>query len=98
MWAARAIPAFDIARFSNPRRLTVPLTLYGIILIVFGILYIKKQNIYRRGIWLKTSIAIRLLSEENYKKYIKGLGVVFVIVGACLIVWEQAHRLGVFHG
>jgi hypothetical protein len=39
--------------------------------------------------WLKTSIAIRLLSEEGYRKYIKGLGVVFILAGCFLIAWEQ---------
>ncbi len=72
------------------------LTISGLILIVFGSIYLRRPTVYRRGLWLKTSIAIRLLSEEGYKRYIKGLGVLFVISGLCLIVWEQwlAHRFG----
>jgi len=65
------------------------LTYLGLVLIVFGALYMRRPTMYRRGLWLKTSIAIRLLSEENYKKYIKGLGVLFIVVGVGLIAWEQ---------
>jgi hypothetical protein len=65
------------------------LTISGLILIAFGITYLRRPTVYRRGLWLKTSIAIRLLSEDGYKRYMKGLGVLFVISGLCLIVWEQ---------
>ena len=65
------------------------LTLIGLVLIAFGILYLRRPTMYRRGIWLKTSLAIRFLSEEGYKTYIKVLGVVFIIAGISLVVWEQ---------
>jgi hypothetical protein len=61
----------------------------GLILIAFGVIYLRRPTVYRRGLWLKTSIAIRLLSEDGYKRYMKALGVLFVISGLCLIVWEQ---------
>jgi hypothetical protein len=70
-------------------------TLIGLMLVAFGVLYIRKPTIYRRGLWLKTSIAIRLLSEEQYKKYIKGLGFIYILAGVGLIIWEQIFvRLG----
>lgn len=65
------------------------LTIMGLILIAFGIIYLRRPTVYRRGIWLKTSIAVRLLSEDGYKRYMKGLGIVFVILGLCLIAWER---------
>jgi hypothetical protein len=65
------------------------LTLIGLVLIAFGVLYLKRPTIYRRSIWLRTSIAIRLLSEQAYKKYIKGLGVLYILAGSSLIAWEQ---------
>jgi hypothetical protein len=65
------------------------ITLVGIILVVFGLLYLRSPTMYRRGIWLKTSVAIRLLSEENYKKYMRILGAFFIVGGTCLIGWEQ---------
>jgi len=67
----------------------VQLTFIGIVLIAFGVLYLRQPTVYRRGVWLKTSIAVRLLSEEGYKRYIKGLGTLFVIVGVGLVCWEN---------
>jgi hypothetical protein len=58
----------------------------GLLLIVLGLVYIAKPTIFRRGIWLKTSIAVRTLSEENYIRYMRGLGAVIVLVGLGLIL------------
>jgi hypothetical protein len=66
------------------------LTLVGGILVAFGLLYLRKPAVYRRGVWMKTSLAIRYLSEEQYRRYIRGLGILFVAAGVGLIVWEQA--------
>lgn len=63
----------------------LPFLLFGLVFIAFGFLYLRQPTLYRRGIWMKTSIAIRLLSERNYIRYIRGLGVLFMILGACLI-------------
>jgi hypothetical protein len=58
----------------------------GLVLIAFGILYLLKPTVFRRGIWLRTSVAIRLMSEENYIKYMRVLGVVFIVAGVAFIV------------
>jgi hypothetical protein len=63
------------------------LVVLGIVLILFGALYIWKPTIFRRGLWMKTSIAIRVLSEDNYTRYMRGLGVVFVVAGIALILF-----------
>ena len=34
--------------------------LYGIALILIGLVYLWKPTIFRRGLWMKTSIAIRI--------------------------------------
>lgn len=65
----------------SPVDKTGALLLVGFILAVFGALYIRNPTIFRRGIWLKTSIAIRLLSEQNYIRYMRGLGVVYLVCG-----------------
>jgi len=57
----------------------------GVVLIGSGLLYLRQPTLFRRGIWMKTSVAIRLLSEQSYIKYMKGLGIVFIILGAGLI-------------
>jgi hypothetical protein len=45
-----------------------------------------KPTLFRRGIWLKTSIAVRTLSEQNYVRYMRIMGALLVIVGLLLIV------------
>ena len=61
--------------------------LAGVVLIVFGALYVRRPSVYRRGLWLKTSLAIRLLSEANYRRYMRGLGIVFVVTGVVLAAY-----------
>lgn len=58
----------------------------GIIFIVLGLIYIIYPNIFRRGIWMKTSIAIRTMNPDNYKKYIRILGVILIILGFFLVL------------
>ncbi len=59
----------------------------GLLLIGIGVVYLRRPMLYRRGLWLKTSLAIRLLSEVNYRRYIKVLGAIFIAVGACLVTY-----------
>jgi|KBSMisStaDraftv2_1062788.scaffolds.fasta_scaffold32946_6 hypothetical protein len=59
----------------------------GLLLIAFGVLYLRRPTLYRRGLWLKTSLAIRLLSKASYKRYIKALGAVLVVAGICLTAY-----------
>ena len=58
----------------------------GILLIVIGAVYLVKPTLFRRGIWLKTSIAIRTLSEENYIRYMRVLGALLIVAGVVFIV------------
>ena len=60
----------------------------GIILIVIGFVYLWKPTLFRRGIWMKTSIAIRTLSEAGYIRYMRGLGIVLIIAGIALIATQ----------
>jgi hypothetical protein len=68
------------------------LAIYGIVFILFGSVYMWKPTIFRRGIWMKTSIAIRVLSEANYTRYMRGLGLILVITGMALIVFETVSQ------
>jgi len=58
----------------------------GLAFVALGAVYIKWPMIFRRGIWLKTSIAVRLLSEDNYRRYMRGFGVLLVVAGIILII------------
>jgi hypothetical protein len=62
------------------------MNLPAIMLIVLGAVYLAKPDIFKRGIWVKTSIAQRTLSPTNYVRYMRGLGVVFIIIGLALII------------
>jgi hypothetical protein len=53
----------------------------GVALILGGVIYLWRPTIFRRGIWLKTSIAVRLLSETNYVRYMRGLGILAIVIG-----------------
>jgi hypothetical protein len=58
----------------------------GIALCLLGILYLVKPTLFRRWFWMRTSIAIRTLSEKNYLIYMRGLGVVLILIGIGIIV------------
>jgi uncharacterized protein YjeT (DUF2065 family) len=58
----------------------------GLLFVVIGVVYLAKPTLFRRGIWLKTSIAIRTLSEENYIRYMRIVGVLTILAGLVLIV------------
>ena len=61
------------------------LALVGLFLIAAGVVFIRWPTVFRRGIWLKTSIAIRTLSEDGYRSYMQKLGFLYVTAGVGLI-------------
>jgi hypothetical protein len=44
---------------------------WGIILLCFGVLYVIKPDIYRRGVWKKTDIMQQRLSPAPYKQFMR---------------------------
>jgi hypothetical protein len=62
-------------------------TIYGIALILIGLIYLWKPTMFRRGQWMKTSIAIRMFSEENYTRYMRVLGLIFIAAGIGLVIY-----------
>ena len=58
----------------------------GIILVAFGILYLIKPDIYRRGFWKQTDILQRKLSPERYKQFMRWFGGGFLVAGTILIL------------
>ena len=58
----------------------------GLVLIAIGFIYLLKPTLFRRGIWLKTSIAVRTLSEENYIRYMRGLGILLIAGGLIVAI------------
>jgi hypothetical protein len=68
--------------------------LWGAFLIGFGAVIFWKPTIFRRGIWMKTSLAIRFLSENNYRTYVSGLGIIYIVIGVALILLALSNDLG----
>ena len=68
--------------------------LLGAMMIGLGTVYLLKPNIFRRGVWMKTSLAIRFLSEDNYGRYMRGLGIMLIMIGAGLILLALSHHVG----
>jgi hypothetical protein len=68
-----------------------PYTLPGLALIALGVVYLLKPDLLRRGIWRRTSIAQRTMSPQGYLKYMRGLGILWIVVGIALVIWGYAH-------
>jgi hypothetical protein len=68
-----------------------PYTIPGLALIALGIVYVLKPDLFRRGIWTRTSVAQRTMSPEGYLKYMRGMGVLWIVVGVALLIWRYAH-------
>ncbi len=58
----------------------------ALILIAAGVLYLVKPDIFRRWIWTETSIAQHTLLPKNYLRYMRGLGVLFILIGLLLLL------------
>jgi uncharacterized protein YjeT (DUF2065 family) len=58
---------------------------YGIILIIAGIVYNIKPNIFRVGFWKKTSITQQSFTPKQYNLYMRILGGVFIILGVYML-------------
>lgn len=58
----------------------------GPLLILLGILYYKKPNLFKRWFWKKTSIAQRMLDPEAHDKYMRFMGMVLMVGGTSLFM------------
>jgi hypothetical protein len=56
-----------------------------------GVLYLCRPTLFRRGFWLKRSLAIRKLSPATYVRYMRALGLVYVLLGVAIL----AHGISV---
>ena len=65
-------------------------TFAGWFLIIAGVVYLVKPDIFKRGVWTRTSIAQRTLSPEGYLKYMRWVGVIAIALGILLLVLRYA--------
>lgn len=60
--------------------------LLGLVVIALGAIYLLKPDMFRRGILMKTSLAMPFLSPDAYGKYARVIGAGWVLLGAYLYV------------
>jgi len=60
--------------------------LYGIIMIVGGVLYILRPNLFRLGLWRKTALSQQIFTPKQYVIYMRILGSIAILIGAYLLV------------
>ena len=58
---------------------------YGYILVIGGIIYIAKPDIFKRGFWKKTAITQRIFSPKQYNLYMRILGAIAILIGVYFI-------------
>jgi hypothetical protein len=60
----------------------------GIVLVIFGIIYLIKPDLYKnfKGFDNKPPIMKRLLSPERYILYMRTVGGIFIVVGLVLFL------------
>jgi hypothetical protein len=64
----------------------------GWLLIVTGVIYILKPDIFKRGIWKETDIAQRKLSPEGYLKYMRYVAAIHIATGVFLLLFGYTKR------
>lgn len=60
----------------------------GFIFIAFGILYLMKPDLFRKGIWNKYSIHADKTPEE-YRSYMKKIAIALIIVGLVILAYDN---------
>jgi hypothetical protein len=61
----------------------------GLILIAFGVLYLIKPNLFRTGIWQKTSVTAKTKTQEEYVNYMKIVAIVLIVAGLALLAFDN---------
>lgn len=62
----------------------INLPVIGIILIIIGLIYYFKPNIFQRWFWKKTNILQKTLGPKKYLIFMKYLGICLIIIGIIL--------------
>jgi uncharacterized protein YjeT (DUF2065 family) len=61
-------------------------------LVVGGLIYMFKPNIFRRGIWKQTSLMQRNLSPETYVLVMRVMGFLMVVMGLSRLFYHPLVR------
>jgi uncharacterized protein YjeT (DUF2065 family) len=55
--------------------------IYGVVLIIFGLVYLIKPNIFRVGFWKKTAVTQQIFTPKQYNLYMRILGGISILAG-----------------
>ncbi len=58
----------------------------GVLLVVWGILYIVKPDLFERGFWRSIDISRQFSSPEKRSGFLKTFGTILIVIGAVLFV------------
>jgi len=61
--------------------LALILVIAGGLLVLWGILYIAKPDLFQRGFWKSIDISRRLSSPEKHSEFVKRLGGILIVIG-----------------
>jgi hypothetical protein len=61
---------------------------YGVLCIIFGIVYLIKPNIFRVGIWKKTAVTQQVFNPRQYNIYMRILGGIFILAGIYFLFFK----------
>ena len=65
------------------------MTIWGVVLLLFGIIYIVKPNIFQRWFWKRTGVFQQIFGPEKYLVFMRVLGGIFIIAGLILLCLVQ---------
>ena len=62
------------------------LVIVGALLVVWGILYIAKPDIFERGFWKSIDISRQFSSPEKHSGFVKRFGGILIVIGAIIFI------------
>lgn len=62
------------------------LVIAGGLLVILGILYIAKPDIFQRGFWKSIDISRQLSSPEKHSEFVKRFGGILIVIGLIIFI------------
>ena len=66
--------------------LALILVIAGGLLVVWGILYLAKPDIFQRGFWKSIDISRQLSSPEKHSGFVKRFGGILIVIGLIIFI------------
>ena len=62
------------------------LVVIGVLLVIWGILYIAKPDIFQRGFWKSIDVSRQFTTAEKHGKFMKTFGGILIVIGAIIFL------------